>query len=124
MWKRMSTYMEKYPWTIFEEKGKVVGYAYASQWKGRIGYKQTVESSVYLHKDYSGKGIGSALYEDLFARLKKLNMHCVLAGIGQPNKASVALHEKFGFTNVAMFKQVGQKFGNWVDVGYWQLLLK
>ncbi len=124
MGKRMMDYLSRFPWTVFEENGHVVGYAYASQWKSRIGYKHTVESSVYLHKDFGGKGIGTALYKDLFSRLEKMDIHCIMAGIGQPNEASVALHEKFGFRQAALYKEIGKKFGRWIDVGYWQLLLK
>ena len=82
-----------------------------------------METSVYLHKEFNGKGIGTALYKDLFNRLKKMDIHCVMAGIGQPNEASVALHEKFGFKQAAMYKEIGKKFGRWIDVGYWQLHL-
>ena len=79
MGERMANYLSKFPWTVFEMDGKIVGYAYASQWKARIGYKHTVETSVYLHKEFNGKGIGTALYKDLFNRLKKMDIHCVMA---------------------------------------------
>jgi phosphinothricin acetyltransferase len=65
-------------------------------------------------------GVGSELYERLFSILEAQEIHAVLAGIALPNEASVALHERFGFSKVAHFEEVGFKFNAWVDVGYWQ----
>lgn len=65
----------------------------------------------------------SALYEELLRRLAALGVHAVIGGIAQPNPASVRLHEKFGFEQVAMFREVGRKFDRWIDAGYWQRLL-
>lgn len=109
------------PWLVAEDKqGKVVGYAYASQWKGRCAYRFSVEVTVYLAPEASGQGLGSALYQELFAELKKRSYHSVIAGISLPNPASIALHEKMGMAKVAHFKQIGYKFNQWIDVGYWQ----
>ncbi|HEV7431928.1 MAG TPA: GNAT family N-acetyltransferase, partial [Steroidobacteraceae bacterium] len=93
---------------------------YASRWKGRCAYRYSVESTVYLEPLAVGQGLGTALYSALFARLQELGCHVVIGGIALPNAASVALHEKFGMRQVAHFAQVGNKFGRWVDVGYWQ----
>lgn len=111
------------PWIVAEVDGALAGYAYASQWRARPGYRFAVESSVYLDKDCQRRGLGSALYRELLARLRALGMHTVIGGIALPNPASVALHEKLGFRQVACFREVGTKFGGWVDVGYWQLQL-
>lgn len=111
------------PWLVAEHGGIVVGYAYAAQWRTRHAYRFSVESSVYVAPDYAGKGIGSALYCDVFARLRQSGYHLVIGGITLPNTASVALHEKLGFEKVAHFKEVGFKFERWLDVGYWQLKL-
>jgi phosphinothricin acetyltransferase len=111
------------PWYVAEEGGKVVGFTFASKWKGRCAYRFSVESTVYLHPDHAGRGIGRRLYETLMAELRGRSLHGVLAGIALPNDASVALHERLGFIKVAYLKEVGWKFGRWVDVGYWQLLL-
>jgi L-amino acid N-acyltransferase YncA len=108
------------PWTVVEVSGAVHGYAYASPWKKRIGYRFSVESTVYLAPHATGQGLGSALYADLLERLSGRGLHLVIGGIGLPNHASVALHERMGFEKVAHFKEVGQKFGRWIDVGYWQ----
>lgn len=111
------------PWVIAERGGQVVGYAYASKWKGRCAYRFSVESSVYVAAGHTGQGIGVELYEALIARLREGTTHVVIGGIALPNEGSQALHERFGFRKVAHFEQVGFKFGRWVDVGYWQLVL-
>jgi len=111
---------QKLPWLVAEDEGQVLGYAYASKWKGRCAYRYSVEVTVYLAPNAGGKGTGTRLYEILFQRLKTLGYHVVIGGISLPNPASVALHEKFGMSKAGEFKEVGFKFGNWVDVGYWQ----
>lgn len=108
------------PWLVIEQAGAVVGYAYASKWKGRCAYRFTVEATVYLAPDAGRQGLGTRLYAALFAELKKKSVHVVIGGIALPNAASIALHEKFGLQKVAHFKEVGFKFERWVDVGYWQ----
>jgi len=108
------------PWLVAEEAGQVVGYAYAGKWKGRCAYRYSVESSVYLDPSVTGRGIGTRLYQALLALLRDRSIHVVIAGIALPNEASVALHERQGFAKVAHFREVGYKFGQWLDVGYWQ----
>ena len=113
------------PWLVAQdESGQVIGYAYASAWKGRCAYRFSVEVTVYLAHDMSGKGWGSRLYEALFKALDDKGMHTVIGGIALPNAASIALHEKSGLKKVAHFEQVGFKMDRWVDVGYWQGQLK
>jgi len=111
------------PWFVFEENGKILGYAFASEWKSRCAYKYTVECSVYLDNSGKGKGIGAQLYNELLQKLKELKYRIIIAGIALPNDASVKFHEKFGFEKVAHFKDVRYKFDNFIDVGYWQLEL-
>lgn len=108
------------PWLVALDGRQVVGYAYACQWNARSAYKHSAEISVYLSHLETSKGWGSQLYEALFAELKKISIHMVIGGIALPNPASVALHEKFGMEKVAHYKEVGYKFGQWIDVGYWQ----
>ncbi len=112
------------PWLVARDAGEVVGYAYATQWKARHAYRYCVEISIYLAPNTKAKGIGSALYEALFASLRKLDVHAVMACIALPNAHSIALHEKFGMRKVAHFEEVGYKFDRWLDVGYWQVNLK
>lgn len=121
---RIERHNQNLPWIVYEQDNEIVGYAYASEWKSRCAYKFSVESSIYLKHDKFGKGIGTKLYQELLNRISKRNIHAVIGGIALPNKASVALHEKLGFEKVAQFKEVGYKFNTWIDVGYWELLLK
>ena len=113
---------EKLPWLVALSQGEVIGYAYASKWKGRCAYRFAVEVTVYLDPAALGGGWGSQLYERLFSELKQRRYHVAMGGIALPNLASIALHEKFGMKKVAHFEQVGYKFDQWVDVGYWQLI--
>jgi len=111
----------KLPWLVAEdESGQVVGYAYASRWRERFSYRFSVEVTVYLSPEHAGKGLGTLLYVELFRQLKANNIHSVIGGITLPNKASVAIHEKLGMKKVAHFHEVGFKFEQWLDVGYWQ----
>lgn len=110
-------------WLVAELDEQVVGYAYASKWKGRCAYRYSVESSVYVAQGHGGRGIGTKLYEALLPQLKDKGIHAVIGGIVLPNPSSIALHEKFGMTQVAHFKEVGYKFNQWLDVGYWEGLL-
>ena len=108
------------PWVVAEWAGRVVGYACAGKWKGRYAYRYSVETSVYLDPQFTGRGIGTQLYRELLAMLRSRSIHIAIGGIALPNAASVALHERLGFCKVAHFKEVGYKFGQWIDVGYWQ----
>ena len=120
---RITRGITNYPWLAKEHGGRLLGYAYGSQWKSRIAYRLSVESSVYLAADQTGKGLGLDLYRSLIERLKQQEFHCALGGIALPNPASVALHEKLGFRKVGELQEVGWKMGRWVNVGYWELLL-
>lgn len=111
------------PWLIAEQQSQVAGYAYASKWQGRCGYRFTVESTVYLDPAAIGQGLGTRLYEALLALLRENSVHTVIGGVALPNPASVALHERLGFQKVAHFQEVGFKFDRWIDVGYWQVSL-
>jgi L-amino acid N-acyltransferase YncA len=112
----------KLPWIVWEEDGEVLGYAYASSWKSRCAYRHSVESTVYLRPGMGGRGIGYQLYMALLAQLQALGLHAAIGGIALPNVASVALHEKCGFQKIGEFIEVGHKFGNWINVGYWQYI--
>ncbi|HXC59636.1 MAG TPA: arsinothricin resistance N-acetyltransferase ArsN1 family B [Steroidobacteraceae bacterium] len=111
------------PWLVWEEDAVVLGYAYAGPWRVRAAYRHSVEASVYLRADATGRGIGSSLYRGLIEDLRRRDIHAVIGGAALPNPRSVALHEKLGFEKVAQFQQVGFKFGRWVDVAYWELVL-
>ncbi len=112
---------EDLPWLVIEHDNRVIGYAYASRWKARSAYRFTVEVSVYLAHSEHGKGNGKALYTALFNIIRNKGFHVAISVVNLPNDSSVAIHEKFGMKKVAHFAQVGFKFGQWQDVGYWQI---
>lgn len=114
------TLEEGLPYLVVEDEGEVVGFSYASKWKGRCAYRFAVESTVYLADGYGAKGMGSLVYAELLNQLLEKGFKTAIGGISLPNEASVALHEKLGFTKVGHFRRVGYKFNKWVDVGYWQ----
>ena len=111
------------PWLVVEDLDALAGYARALPWKTRSAYRHTVESSVYVDPAFQRRGHGRRLYEALLKELVTRDVHCVLAGIALPNPASVALHESLGFRPAGTLPEVGLKFGRWVDVGYWTLVL-
>jgi L-amino acid N-acyltransferase YncA len=113
----------KLPWLVAEQDSNIIGYCYATPWKERSAYRFSVEATVYLLPQVKGRGWGSQLYQSLFEQLKHKQIHAVMGGITLPNEASIKLHEKFGMNKVAHFKQVGYKFKQWLDVGYWQKIL-
>jgi phosphinothricin acetyltransferase len=111
------------PWLVKEERGRVVGYAYATKWKTRAAYRHSVETTIYIAPDIVSSGVGTALYQELLARLREIGIHVAIGGVALANEASVALHEKLGFRKVAEFYEVGFKFNRWVDVAYWEVKL-
>lgn len=120
---RIKKITENYPWIVFEEQGNVIGYTYADKWKERTAYRHSVETAIYLDPEHQGKGIGTKLKGSMIEILRDEGFHCVISGIALPNPPSVALCEKHGFKKVAHFREVGYKFGKWIDVAYWQLIL-
>ncbi len=112
-----------FSWLVAIENDEIIGYAYSSQWSERSAYRNTVEVSVYLSHSATSKGWGTKLYQALFSSLHDKPVHTLIGGITLPNPASIALHEKFGMEKVAHFREVGYKFGTWLDVGYWQVRL-
>ncbi|MFN8577452.1 MAG: N-acetyltransferase family protein [Candidatus Sericytochromatia bacterium] len=120
---RIDNITKNYPFLVYKKNDEVIGYAYGNIWKQRASYKHTVESTIYLSHKNIKKGIGSMLYSQLIEELKKQNIHNVIGGIALPNEASVRLHEKLGFKKCAHFTQIGNKFNQWIDVGYWEKIL-
>ncbi len=112
-----------FTWLGAEHNGAIIGYAYSAAWNTRVAYKNTAEVSIYLSHHLTSKGWGTKLYRALFAGLYEKSIHIVIASITLPNAASVAIYEKFGMEKVGHFKEVGYKFGRWLDAGYWQMQL-
>ena len=121
---RITYISEKYPYFVYVDSGKIVGYCYATQWKKRAAYSKTVESTIYIVKDSQRQGIGSILMNRLINELRENSFHAIVACITIPNPSSVRLHERLGFRQASEFKEVGCKFGEWLDVGDWEMLLE
>jgi L-amino acid N-acyltransferase YncA len=124
MAERMAKISGQYPWLVCDVEGEVAGYVYASQHRERAAYRWCTDVTVYLAEPFRRRGIGRALYTSLFAMLKEQGYFKAYAGITLPNPGSVGIHEAFGFTPVAVYPAEGYKFGQWRDVGWWQLDLQ
>lgn len=112
-----------HPVVVAEADGTIVGWASLSPHKERAGYARTVEASVYVHPDHHRRGLGRALLLDLIARARALGHHVMIGGACNEQPGSIALQEALGFERVACFREVGYKFGRWLDVTYLQLVL-
>lgn len=120
---RIQNISSTYPYLVYEEQGKVLAYAYANLWKARAAYKHSLETTIYASPDIMLKGVGRALYQGIFDALDRNTVHTLMAVIALPNEASVGFHEKMGYEKAGHFKEVGKKFGDWIDVGYWQKMM-
>ncbi|MFP4595465.1 GNAT family N-acetyltransferase [uncultured Ralstonia sp.] len=87
-------------------------------------YKYSVEHSVYVHKDHRGRGLGRVVMQELIAAARKNDVHAMIGGIDATNAGSIALHARLGFRHVGTLPQVGFKFGRWLDLAFYQLLLE
>ncbi|MEP6649146.1 MAG: N-acetyltransferase family protein [Lapillicoccus sp.] len=105
---------------VAEDEGVVVGYATSGPFRPKPGYRTTVETTVYVAEDAGGRGVATALYSQLFADLADNDLHRAYAGVAVPNPASRALHLRFGFASVGVFREVGTKFGQYVDVEWFE----
>ncbi len=114
---------ERYPLTVLERDGEILGWASLSPWKDRSAYRFTCELSVYLREDVRGQGHGRLLLADLIERATALGYRVLIGGISADQAASIRLHERLGFTRVAHFHETGFKFGRWLDVVYYELRL-
>lgn len=112
-----------HPWLVAEQDEEVVGFAYACPHGERAAYRWSTDVSIYLAADHVGQGIGRALYEELFERLRAQRFRIACAGITLPNPASVALHERLGFAPVGVYREIGWKDGGWRDVAWYQMEL-
>lgn len=106
-----------------DEHGAVLGYASFGDWRAFDGYRYTVEHSVYVRGDQRGKGLGKQLMQALISRAQALGKHVMVAAIEANNTGSVRLHETLGFKHVGHMKEVGTKFGTWLDLAFMQLQL-
>lgn len=111
---RIEGIIKKYPWLVYEENGKILGYAYAGPDRTRAAYQWTCESSIYISEEAKGRGIGTALYDELFKILKKQNFCICYALIVDDNVSSIEMHiKKYGFTEAGHLRNTGYKHGAW-----------
>ncbi len=105
------------------EDGKVIGFSTLGPFRPWFGYRYTVENSVYVATNSRGKGVAKLLMPPLIDAAKQLGLHAIVAGIEANNEASIELHKKFGFIEVAHFKEVGFKFNRWMDLKFLELIV-
>lgn len=122
--RRIVSTLERLPWMVFEDGGKIRGYAYAAPHRERAAYQWSVDVSVYVEDRSRRSGVGRALYTSLLEVLRLQGFFNAYAGVTLPNPASVRLHESLGFEPVGIYRLVGWKLGSWHDVGWWQLRLR
>ena len=111
------------PVFVAEGDGEVCGWSALNTFRPWIGYRFTVENSVYVAADQRGQGVGKLLLPPLIEAARQRGMRAILAGIDAENQSSIRLHAAFGFERVAYFKQVGYKFDQWLDLVFMELLL-
>ncbi|MFI3208277.1 MAG: N-acetyltransferase family protein [Eubacteriales bacterium] len=108
--------IKKFPYLVAEYAGEIVGYAYANTFKVRKAYEWCVETTVYLDRNFQGKGAGTALYDVLEGYLKEQNILNLYACISYPYPLSIDFHEKRGYKQIAYLEECGYKFGIWHDM--------
>ena len=116
------TGIPRFPWFVATRDEHVCGFARATPWRSRCGYHHAAEVSVYIDPASQKQGLGRQLYAALLPAVQATDLHCIVAAIALPNPVSITLHESFGFTKAAVFHEIGRKFDQWWDVGYWELV--
>lgn len=112
-----------YPLLVAERSGVVIGFASYGPFRAKAGYARTMEHSVYLDASARGIGLGTQLMEALIVLARASGVHALIAGLDASNEPSLRLHEKLGFAEVGRLRQVGAKFGRWLDLTFLELLL-
>ncbi len=112
-----------FPYFVAENNGKLTGYCYAHPWKERAAYCKTLETTIYLASEAKGRGLGTRLMTQLIKECRNRGYHALIACITAENEESCQFHERLGFKKVSHFEQVGQKFGRWLDVADYELML-
>ncbi|MCE7063707.1 GNAT family N-acetyltransferase [Dyadobacter sp. CY326] len=112
------------PVIVAERQGEVIGYGSYNIFRPKIGYKFSVEHSIYLDEKSRGIGVGGKLLGSLIQRAKESGLHSMIAGIDAANRGSIEFHKKYGFVEKGYLKEVGFKFDQWLDLVFMQLLLE
>ena len=112
-----------YPIWVYEKEHRVAGFATYGSFREWPAYKYTVEHSIYVHKDFRNYGIGTSLLKTLIEDANEKGYATIVAGIDASNANSIHLHEKLGFVSAGLIHKVGYKFGQWLDLAFYELLL-
>lgn len=123
MTRRIGDISARFPYFVWTEQGRVLGYCYAHPWKERAAYCNTWETTIYLHESAFRRGIGRQLMQRLIAECRRLGAHALIACITAENEPSIAFHQSLGFRKVSHFREVGRKFHRWLDVDDLELIL-
>lgn len=115
---------DNFPVLVFEEKNKVIGFATFGPFRAWPAYKYTIEHSVYVHKEHRNYGVGTALVKQIIKKANEREFATLVAGIDASNEKSIRMHEKLGFQYCGIIKRAGYKFGQWLDLAFYQLNLK
>jgi L-amino acid N-acyltransferase YncA len=124
MRQRITRVLESHPWLVCEENSRIIGYVYACAHRERAAYRWSVDTAVYVSAQNHRRGLGRAMYTELFRLLVSQGYINAYAGVTLPNPASVRLHESMGFEPVGVYRQVGYKCNAWYDVAWFQRLLQ
>jgi L-amino acid N-acyltransferase len=106
-----------------DESGALLGFASYGTFRPRPAYKYSIEHSVYVHREQRGRGVGRALMQRLISIATEQQYHVMIGGIDGENQTSIALHERLGFEHAGSIRHAGFKFGRWLDLAFYQLLL-
>lgn len=120
---RIAGIARAFPYFVYEEEGRVLGYCYAHPWRSRAAYCHTLETTIYLAPAQGGRGIGTRLMRTLLAACREAGCHVLIACITRENQSSRAFHQKMGFRRVSHFEEVGRKFNRWLDIEDYELRL-
>lgn len=124
MSERIKSLSSSYPYLVYKTaEGIIAGYCYVHPWKEKDAYSRTLETTVYISPEHTGKGIGKELMNELISICRKRNYLTLIACITEGNESSFKLHERLGFERVSHFKKVGMKFGKYLDVIDYELIL-
>lgn len=116
--------LNNFPYLVCEEDGNIIGYVYGSKHRERAAFQWGVEISVYVRREYQGRGIATDLYNHILKLLKEQGFYKVYAIIDSPNEKSEKFHEKFGFKRIAYLPKVAYKLGRWCDISYYEKELR
>ncbi|UXI03999.1 GNAT family N-acetyltransferase [Photobacterium sp. TY1-4] len=108
---------------IENDEGTLMGFATYGRFREQPAFKYTVEHSLYLHVDFRGRGLAKPLMAELISAARAQGMHVLMGAIDAENTGSIALHQKLGFTHTGTIRQAGFKFGRWLDLSLYQLIL-